>query len=283
MVVELTSRGDFRHAIRLRGPVTGPDADFTAQLPLRGLRAGQRYDYRIGFETERGLVGETAEGFFRTAGRQRPVTFVWTGDTAGQGWGIDTSRGGMATYRTMHRTDPDFFLHSGDNIYADVALKGGAAAERRCLAEPGHRGGLQGRRDAARVPRPVPVQPDRRPRPGDVRRGAAGGAVGRPRDYEQLVPGRDPHRSPLHGEAVDALAARARRRSASTCRCRSRAAGTGSTARSRTARCWTCSAWTCVRSGRRTRRRTPRRRRSCAPSRRPGWCARSVGRGRPGR
>ena len=122
MVVELTSRGDLRHAIRLRGPVTGPDADFTARLPLRGLRAGQRYDYRIGFETERGRVGETAEGYFRTPGRQRPVTFVWTGDTAGQGWGIDTSRGGMATYRTMHRTDPDFFLHSGDNVYADGAL-----------------------------------------------------------------------------------------------------------------------------------------------------------------
>ncbi len=123
MVVELTSRGDVRHGIRLRGPVTGPDADFTAQLPLRGLRAGQRYDYRIGFETEHGgRVGETAEGFFRTPGRHRPVSFVWTGDTAGQGWGISTETGGMATYRTMHETDPDFFLHSGDNIYADGPL-----------------------------------------------------------------------------------------------------------------------------------------------------------------
>ncbi|MEX2551462.1 MAG: alkaline phosphatase D family protein, partial [Actinomycetota bacterium] len=39
--------------------------------------------------------------------------------TAGQGWGIDESRGGMATYATMLRHNPDFFIHSGDTIYAD--------------------------------------------------------------------------------------------------------------------------------------------------------------------
>src|SRR5262245_9960365 len=69
MVVELTSRGDFRRGVRLRGPVTGPDADFTAKLPLRGLRPGQRYDYRIGFESSPGRVGETLTGTFRTPGR----------------------------------------------------------------------------------------------------------------------------------------------------------------------------------------------------------------------
>src|SRR5262249_11677357 len=40
-------------------------------------------------------------------------------DTAGQGWGIDEARGGMRTYATMLRSRPDFFIHSGDNIYAD--------------------------------------------------------------------------------------------------------------------------------------------------------------------
>lgn len=119
LVVDLTSRGRFDRSIRLRGPITGPEADFTAQLPLRGLRPGQQYDYRIGFEDPYGRLGETARGSFRTPGRNRSVSFVWTGDTAGQGYGINPDLGGMAAYRTMHATRPDFFLHSGDNIYAD--------------------------------------------------------------------------------------------------------------------------------------------------------------------
>ena len=53
--------------------------------------------------------------------RQRDVSFVWSGDTAG-GWGIDESRGGMRTYATMLRNRPDFFVHCGDNIYAECPL-----------------------------------------------------------------------------------------------------------------------------------------------------------------
>src|SRR5258707_10689402 len=59
-------------------------------------------------------------GRFRTAPRdQRSISFLWSGDTAGQGWGIDETRGGMRAYATMLRNRPDFFIHSGDNIYAD--------------------------------------------------------------------------------------------------------------------------------------------------------------------
>jgi hypothetical protein len=49
----------------------------------------------------------------------RTIPIVFAGDTAGQGWGIDESRGGMRTYATMLRNMPDFFIHNGDNIYAD--------------------------------------------------------------------------------------------------------------------------------------------------------------------
>src|ERR1019366_2636057 len=60
---------------------------------------------------------------FRTApAEQASVSFVWSGDTAGQGWGIDPSRGGMRTYRTMLENRPDFFIHSGDHIYADCPI-----------------------------------------------------------------------------------------------------------------------------------------------------------------
>ncbi|TDO49953.1 alkaline phosphatase D [Kribbella sp. VKM Ac-2527] len=123
LVVDLTSHGRFDKAIRLRGPITGPDADFTAQLPLRGLRPGQQYDYRVAFEDEYGRRGETQTGSFSTPGRNRGVSFVWTGDTAGQGWGINPDFGGMIAYKAMHDTRPDFFLHSGDNIYADGPLQ----------------------------------------------------------------------------------------------------------------------------------------------------------------
>ena len=40
----------------------------------------------------------------------------------GQGWGIDLARGGMRTYAAMRRTAPDFFIHCGDNIYADCPI-----------------------------------------------------------------------------------------------------------------------------------------------------------------
>ena len=49
----------------------------------------------------------------------RDVTFVWSGDTAGQGFGIDPDRGGMLTYKTMLQHQPDFMVHSGDACYAD--------------------------------------------------------------------------------------------------------------------------------------------------------------------
>ena len=47
---------------------------------------------------------------------------MWSGDTAGGGWGIDEARGGMRTYATMLKSRPDFFIHCGDHIYADCPL-----------------------------------------------------------------------------------------------------------------------------------------------------------------
>ena len=70
-------------------------------------------------------------GRFRTApGDRRSVSFVWSGDTVGQGWGIDEARGGMLTYATMRRNRPDFFIHAGDTIYADVPLAARGEARR---------------------------------------------------------------------------------------------------------------------------------------------------------
>src|SRR5262249_17984388 len=97
-----------------------PESDFTAKALLEGLPAGQDIFYRVRFQDHSTptILSEPAVGRFRTApADRRSVSFVWSGDTAGQGWGIDEARGGMRTYATMLRNRPDFFIHSGDNIY----------------------------------------------------------------------------------------------------------------------------------------------------------------------
>lgn len=52
----------------------------------------------------------------------RDLRFAWSGDTCGQGWGINEAWGGMKIYEQIRRINPDFFLHSGDTIYADSPI-----------------------------------------------------------------------------------------------------------------------------------------------------------------
>jgi hypothetical protein len=57
------------------------------------------------------------------------LRFQWGGDTAGQGWGINPTFGGMRIYEAMRQREPLFFIHSGDNIYADGPIAGSVVAE----------------------------------------------------------------------------------------------------------------------------------------------------------
>ncbi|MEV4493481.1 alkaline phosphatase D family protein [Micromonospora coxensis] len=127
MYVELSRRPDLRGARVLRGPVLDPSGDFTGRLRLRGLPSGERLHYRVRVESldRHGLLSEPVRGSFATApGRheRRDVRFVWTGDIAGQGWGIAPDFGGMSIFRSMRAVRPDFFLCSGDTVYADGPL-----------------------------------------------------------------------------------------------------------------------------------------------------------------
>jgi alkaline phosphatase D len=117
----------------LRGSAASETTDFTSRINAEHLPAGTRFALTLHFEDADGNAGETAQGSFSTApgsaansrgllssGRSpRKQSFVWTGDTAGQGWGINKEIGGMRGYAAMHATRPDFFIHSGDTIYAD--------------------------------------------------------------------------------------------------------------------------------------------------------------------
>ena len=131
-------RGRYGFSRTIRGPLATDASDFTAKIHAKGLPSGTRFALELTFEDENG-PGEAVRGTFSTApgstnGKHDDGTgdargggssssngqsFVWTGDTAGQGWGINEELGGMRGYKAMHATKPDFFIHSGDTIYAD--------------------------------------------------------------------------------------------------------------------------------------------------------------------
>ena len=122
MLAEVATSDSFKTITRAVFVDALPETDFTANAQLDGLPAGTDIFYRIRFQdfSSPTIVGEAITGRFRTApSDRRSISFVWSGDTAGQGWGIDEARGGMRTYATMLRNRPDFFIHSGDTIYAD--------------------------------------------------------------------------------------------------------------------------------------------------------------------
>src|SRR5215467_3945721 len=126
MLVEVATSESFR-TIRSAVFVDAlPETDFTAKALLEGLPAGQDVFYRIRFQDHSfpSALSSPQIGRFRTApSERRTISFLWSGDTAGQGWGIDEARGGVRTYATMLKSRPDFFIHCGDHIYADCPLR----------------------------------------------------------------------------------------------------------------------------------------------------------------
>lgn len=127
MIAEWSTTESFAQPQRLTGPLTGPEADFTAKILLSGLPAGERITYRVRFEDPDGRgTGEPVTGQLVTAPRdRREVFFAWSGDTCGQGFGTTPDRRGMKTYAALREARPDFFVHSGDTIYADNPIGDG--------------------------------------------------------------------------------------------------------------------------------------------------------------
>ncbi len=122
MMLEWSTRESMAGARRITGPYAMEQTGFTARMDLRGLPPGQSIFYRVQFLdlSDGKTLSEPVSGHFRTApAAERDVRFLWSGDTAGQGYGINPDWGGMRIYETMRKLAPDFFLHSGDTIYAD--------------------------------------------------------------------------------------------------------------------------------------------------------------------
>lgn len=126
MIVEYATSDSFKDAKKITGSTALEANDFTARIDLSDLPADQQIFYRIHFEDlkESNLVSEPFTGSFRSAPTEaRDVRFIWSGDCAGQGWGINTEWGGIKIFDAMRKDDPDFFIHSGDRIYADGVIK----------------------------------------------------------------------------------------------------------------------------------------------------------------
>src|SRR5262245_48299317 len=122
LLVEYAANDAFRNARRITGPAALAETDFTARVDLSGLPAGQDIFYRVTFQdlADTRILSAPASGRFRTPpSAGRTITFAWSGDEAGQGWGINPGWGGMKMYEVMRQAKPDFFIHSGDQIYAD--------------------------------------------------------------------------------------------------------------------------------------------------------------------
>ena len=117
---EVATTEDFTNATPLPPMNALPESDFAVKRLLQGLPSDQTVFYRMTAAdlNDINAVSEPIIGQFKTApASKRNIRFVWSGDTAGQGWGIDET--GMKTYATMLGHQPDFFIHSGDTIYAD--------------------------------------------------------------------------------------------------------------------------------------------------------------------
>lgn len=126
MVVETAATESFNNARTFRSQtLMTPETDGTGRLRVVGLEPGQDIFYRVRLEDpDTGVMSEALTGTFRTAPTTaQDIRLHWSGDVAGQGWGINPDLGGMKGWATMAARQPDLFIHSGDTVYSDGVIK----------------------------------------------------------------------------------------------------------------------------------------------------------------
>ena len=126
MQVEWSTTDSFRQPQKLAPVPATAESDFAAKVALPKIPHDQTIFYRVQFAAADNdkAVSESVIGHFQSIPiDKRSIRFAWSGDTAGQGWGIDPDRGGMKTYAAIQSHNPDFFIHCGDTVYADGPIK----------------------------------------------------------------------------------------------------------------------------------------------------------------
>lgn len=124
VLLEVSTTESFADARRVAVLNALPESDLAVKCAIDGIAADQEVFYRFtpADLSDINAVGQPITGRFRTAPTEkRNIRFGWSGDTGGQGWGIGDE--GMKTYATMGQHELDFFIHSGDTIYADGPIK----------------------------------------------------------------------------------------------------------------------------------------------------------------
>lgn len=131
MMLEYATDSSFSNAIQIRGPYATPESDFTAKQDLTNLPLGEEVFVKVWFEdlTNDRNQSEPVVGHFHTIGRHDDIHFVWGGDIGGQGWGINEVFGGMKIFEAMRQVSPQFYIQSGDSIYADGPIQESVVAE----------------------------------------------------------------------------------------------------------------------------------------------------------
>lgn len=127
MRIEVSTDERFSKVIQsIRGPHLLPSTDFTGRHVLTALPSGADLYYRVTLEdlANTKSLSEPVTGHLRTSPvTPRNIRFLWSADMVGQGYGINPDLGGIQIFKHMRERQPDFFLHSGDTIYADGPLK----------------------------------------------------------------------------------------------------------------------------------------------------------------
>ncbi|WP_448851265.1 alkaline phosphatase D family protein [Corynebacterium sp. 335C] len=132
MVVETAATPDFANPRTFRAAnALTPDTDGTGRMRLVGLEPGQTVHYRVTVEdADTGAASEAVTGSFRTApNAPGNIRLHWSGDVAGQGYGINPDLGGMFCFDAMAQRTPDLFIHSGDTCYADGPVEANPALD----------------------------------------------------------------------------------------------------------------------------------------------------------
>jgi alkaline phosphatase D len=121
MMIQYATNSKFTGARIIRGPYALENTDYTAKQELSGLPLGANVYVKVWFEdlTNARTKSAAVKGHFHTIANTENIRFAWGADTAGQGYGINTAFGGMKIYEAIRQAKPQFFIHSGDTIYAD--------------------------------------------------------------------------------------------------------------------------------------------------------------------
>ncbi|MFM9063855.1 MAG: PhoD-like phosphatase N-terminal domain-containing protein, partial [Pirellula sp.] len=89
MIVHWDTDPSLKDPKRILGPTTSPLSDWTARCILTGLPSGKTIFYQVHFENSGGPSPPILGHFATPDDGNSDVFFAWSGDTAGQGFGIN--------------------------------------------------------------------------------------------------------------------------------------------------------------------------------------------------